>query len=633
MNGSAVRVAVFSLYVALLEEVAPPDIRLLIKGGKILPELWGKTLLQHDFFEMPENQTGYSVILGNPPWASRHGSDRASVRWSEKNRLPMPGREDAWAFVWKALRHLHRDGTVAFLLPAMGFLHNHAANTVAARGRLFREARIDRIINFADLRFQLFEGAVRPAALFVFGQNQNDGVPYHFDYWAPKADLNLQIKRLITLSSADKFSLNSETASENPLVFKQRLWMREPDAKLFGYLSRFPALGDLIKPSRGVSRDQKPVAGQWIIGQGYQPLNHPASSFSVSPHVGKLPDLPIGAFRRLAQSTAGLEPWRSRRVRRKGFEAGFDGVRILVPHGVQTAQMRLRAAYIDEPLTFQDIIQAIAVPPTEKSRAKLLTALLNSRVAIWFAFHGTASFGSDRPEVKQAELLHLPFPSASDMPDPERAADAARKLIGIMDRAIRAAKKPFTLDSGDDAVLAEIDALAYQYFCLSEDEIILIEDAVQQVIPAVQPHEGSYPDIWKAPTKSERRDYAKTLARSISDWLRNESRADARLEASNADLGILRLALNGAGAPPGYAEETGTSISDVLSRIAKHIQQPLDGNFQLMPDLRVFVGKDLYLIKPMQRRFWLKSTALADADAIAMDLQDAVELGGLRSRA
>jgi hypothetical protein len=77
----------------------------------------------------------------------------------------------------------------------------------------------------------------------------------------------------------------------------------------------------------------------------------------------------------------------------------------------------------------------------------------------------------------------------------------------------------------------------------------------------------------------------------------------------------------------------GNSLTDVLARISDHIHQPLDGNFQATPDLRVFVGNNLYLIKPMQQRFWLKSTALADADAIAMDLQDAIELNRRQSQA
>ena len=51
LNGGAVRVAVFSLYVALLEEVEPPDLRVLVKNKKILPELWGDTLVHRDFFD------------------------------------------------------------------------------------------------------------------------------------------------------------------------------------------------------------------------------------------------------------------------------------------------------------------------------------------------------------------------------------------------------------------------------------------------------------------------------------------------------------------------------------------------------------------------------------------------------
>ena len=53
IDSGAVRVAVFSLYVALLQEVRPPEIRLLIRRGKQLPELWGRTLRAQDFFQVP----------------------------------------------------------------------------------------------------------------------------------------------------------------------------------------------------------------------------------------------------------------------------------------------------------------------------------------------------------------------------------------------------------------------------------------------------------------------------------------------------------------------------------------------------------------------------------------------------
>jgi hypothetical protein len=231
---------------------------------------------------------------------------------------------------------------------------------------------------------------------------------------------------------------------------------------------------------------------------------------------------------------------------------------------------------------------------------------------------------------KQSELLRLPFPRTTDLPEQEQADDAAGKLVAIVDDAINAAKMPFALESEVDSTLAKIDRLSYQYYCLSDDEIILIEDAIEKIIPAVQPHEGNYPEVWQVPTEKDRSEYATILITSTGNWLQNEGSVSACLEACSADLGILRLTLDGGSV--GYTEATGNSLADVLSRISEHLHQPLDGNFQLMPDLRIFDGKNLYLIKPMQQRFWLRSAALADADAIAVDLQDAVELDR-RSRA
>ena len=614
VNGSAVRVAVFSLYVALLEEVSPRDIRELISRGKILPELWNKTLACCDFFSVAPETGQFDVIIGNPPWTSRRGAARLSVKWSKETGNPMPGGEDAWAFSWKALAHVVEGGVIAFLLPAMGFLHNHARKTVAARNAFFQRCRVRRVINFADLRFQLFEKAHRPAALILYSAGDAKVFPYRFDYWAPKADLNLRIKRVITLATVDKLSLSVSAVLENPLTFKQRLWMREPDAKLFAYLTRLPKLGDFIQDYGGIRRRRQDAAGLWVIGQGYQPFNvdedeeietaeeldgSEADGPVVSDYVGRLPDLPISAFSRFAQSADGLRPAASSAVRRRGFEHGFDGVRVLVPRGVETSQSRLRAAFCDEPLTFQHIIQAITVPKGGETRAKLLTAVLNSRIAVWYAFHGTASFGSDRPEVAQADLLRLPFPDHSDVPDEAVAKASAGKLVALVDDAISRSKQPFHLIQDHGHLLGAIDKLAYAYFGLSKDEIALIEDTVDFVIPALQPHEGHFPALWRAPERLQRSSYATTLATSLAGWFPGQGGIGTRLIACSPDLSVLRLTL---GEDSEYDEDETADLTSVLGRLHEHINQPISGNFQVMPDLRVFVGKSLFLIKPMQLR-------------------------------
>ncbi len=630
LDGGAVRVAVFSLYIALLEEVTPPDIRELMKGGRVLPALYGKTLRHADFFAVPPEDAPADVVIGNPPWSSRRGEFRTPLEWCRGEGLPAPGREQAWPFVWKSLRHLRENGVVAFLLPAMGFLHNHAKDAVEARRRLMREARVLTVVNLADLRFQLFDGAVRPAALIVFGRPSVEDDPYRFDYFTPRADLCLKSRRLITIGGSDRCRLDTRMVEADPSIFKKRLWLSEPEAKLFNYLSQFPQLGDLVVEFRSLSRRNETIRGRWVIGQGFQPANvehlHDADyDRKYSTLVATTAYLPIQRFRVLAGTVEGLSPWKDGVVRRGGFEAGFQGPRVLIPHGIGAGNdggegQRLRAAYVGEPLTFQHVIQAIVVPPPDQRRGMLLTGLLNSRLMLWFAFHGTSSFGADRPKVHQAELLRLPFPAPDDMVDPERSRSAAHTLAGMVEKQSRSSGQRLDRLSSEVEVLKEIDNLAYEFFCLSDEERILVEDTVEHTIPAVQPNRGSFPESWRASTPSDRRTYARTLADNLADWLDGDCGIGTRLVARNDDLAILRLSLRDEPRAFDYAEDGDESVAAALSQLAEHFHGPLPGNFQSMPDFRVFVDRDLFVVKPLGKRFWLRSAALADANAIALDL-------------
>ena len=276
-------------------------------------------------------------------------------------------------------------------------------------------------------------------------------------------------------------------------------------------------------------------------------------------------------------------------------------------------------------MTFQDIVQAIAVPPGDERRGMLLAALLNSRLMLWFAFHGTSSFGADRPEVKQAELLRLPFPAPGDLPEPERSRAAADALTSIVEKQVRRldpapAQPDQALEHRPDerGVLEEIDDLAYEFFCLSEEEKILVKDTVEHVIPAVQPSRGRVPALWWPSTRDDRREYARTLAGALADWL--DGSIGTRLVARNDDLAILQLSLRDEPGSFEYSEKDDESVAAALSRLAEHVHEPLPGNFQSLPDFRVFAGRDLFLVKPAGKRFWLRSTALADANAIVIDL-------------
>ena len=628
LDGDAVRVAIFSLYVALLDEVDPPAIRELLKSGRVLPALRGQTLHCGDFFAIEPSAAPVDVVVGNPPWSSRHGKGHSALEWCRREELPAPSEEQAWPFVWKAIRHIRTNGIVAFILPAMGFLHNHSQGAIEARKRLMRDTRVFTVINFADLRFQLFDGAVRPAALLVLGRGSHRSAPYRFDYLTPKANLNLKSKQLITMSRTDRCRLDSRIVETNPSVFKRRLWLSEPEAKLFHYLSEFPSLGKLVVTFRSLKRGTEAEKDRWIVGQGFQPVNtapdqpEPKAG-QYSPIIESIPYLPITKFRNVIQTSEGLLPWKRCAVRRMGFQQGFQGPRILVPAGILTGRgrVRLRAAYVEDALTFQDILQAIVVPPNEKRRGMLLAGLLNSKLMVWYAFHGTSSFGSDRPAVDQADLLRLPFPAPDDFPDRERSGHAANAIVSTVEEQLRTNGQTLRHQFSECDLLGKIDGLAYEYFCLSAEERILVEDTVEYTIPAVQPTRHRCPEIWQPSTANDRRKYAETLAAHLKAWFHGDCAIRTCLVARNDDLAVLRLSLTDEPSYLEYVEDENALVERELVRLAEQIRQPLPGNFRSVPDFRVFVGHDLFLVKLAEKRFWLRSAALADANSIALDLQ------------
>lgn len=636
IDRGAVRVAVFSLYVALLEEVRPPDIRRLIDKGNVLPSLWRRTLHARDFFDLPPEDSTYDVIVGNPPWTSRRGVNRSAAKWCKRHGVPMPGQESAWGFVWKSLGHVVESGVVGFILPAMAFLHNHAETSVDARKRFIQEARIKQIINFADLRFQLFERSVKPATLIVYTRSSTSTDQYRFDYLVPKADPSLGTRRVITLSSEDKKKLSSREVEKDPFVFKRRMWMSDPETKLFRYLDSYPKLGALVIEYKNVHRNIESFADHWVIGNGFIPafesrLDESEYHLNLSEILDKVPYAPIEAFQTLAQNVTDFRPFDdglNGAVYRKGFERAFDGPRVLVPQGISKEMKRLRASYLEEPLSFEHILLGISVPKSDTFRAKLLTSLLNTKLLLWYAFHGTGSFGSDRPIIHQSELLRLPFPGLSDLSTD--GFEAAQELVAIVDEARSVAEEKTVFDRIQEATMRKIDKLCYRYFGLGQDEITLVEDTVNEVIPSTQPHSSATIELCQPVSKLDRISYAKVLTSCMKDWLADDTSPRVVLESRNDDLALLRIEiLNGeVAATKGYEERNNLEIGEAIERLSLELHQKLPGNFRLFPNFRMFSGKHLWLVKPLQRRFWLRSAAITDADSIASDLQAAFRLKG-----
>jgi hypothetical protein len=625
INAAAVRVAAFSLSIALLEHSNPRDLPRLIQKGRLLPSLYRVTLLPKQDFFASEDAPKVDVIVGNPPWKGRSGETTSAQLWCRKNGRPDPANDIAWGFIWKSLTAVKPDGLVALLLPAMGVLHNTSAQ--AARRLFLKVAHVHRIINFSDLCFQLFDGAERPTALAVFRP-----VPaglerpvYRFDYWVPKADLTLRLKRIMMLRTSDRLRLRSDEADADPALFKRRLWTRSPEERLLQYLKSLPQLHRHVLESKHAARLEATRHTHWIIGQGFQPALRDrvaAGKYKPKPlpELEELPYLDTDGLTGLVvppQRNFAQHPnWLPGEARRRGYVDGFYGPHIIIPQGIERAVGRLRAAYSDQDFIFQHSLQGVAVPRASEREAKLLTGILNSRLAGWYYFHETANLGADRAKIHQTELLKLPFARPDSMPDPTEAAEAADKIVRVLDELLAFAA-PVAVDH---PAYSDIDQLVYCYYGLDERDSALIDETFDYIIPAMQPRRSAgLQKLWMASSVDDRSAYARTMREALGEWF--DRPVDARMIATSPDLGVMRLSLGRA--EGGIAPPFDGDIEDVLADIARHLPGAVAGNVQAVPDLRVVIGTDLLLIKPLERRHWLVSSALADAEDLAAELQRA----------
>ena len=137
---SACQITAFSLYLAFLDQLSPPDIRKLLGKWDRLPHLVSipggtseipspGTIRCADFFtEAATFPQKAHVIIGNPPWGpvkKNIPTTEAEAWFAGRNRkFAHPNREKSIPFIWKAPTHLEDGGKICFVLPH-GTLFNH----------------------------------------------------------------------------------------------------------------------------------------------------------------------------------------------------------------------------------------------------------------------------------------------------------------------------------------------------------------------------------------------------------------------------------------------------------------------------------------------------------------------------
>jgi hypothetical protein len=629
-NETACKITAFSLYLAFLDQLRPPDIRELQRKGKVLPRLLyspdqpdvenqGGTIRCADFFtpqaDIPEK---VHFVVGNPPWASVKSRNAPAARWCEERSLPFPDRQLATAFVWKAPSHLEEGGKACFVLPH-GTLFNHSPVAIDFQQEWFRRHAVERVLNLADYQRFLFEESEAPALIVRYRKERPTDTGHAIDYWAPKSDWSATQAEMITILPQDRWRLTvGEVLSDlkgddAPLIWKERFWATPRDWRLLDRLSLLPRLRDIV--GQGTRREGK----RWLIAEGFQPLGE-----NDDPAKGKTLTLPSRRFIKATSPALSLFllkdecqelPSREVVVRSRSNKnvQVFRAPHVLVTKGLS------RSAFADFDVAFRHALRGIHGPREDRDMLLFLAAYLQTRLARFFLFHTSSNWGVSRQEVHVEELLRLPFPLPDQAHDPKRCRGLVRDVARIVTEAAGRAGEHFTDRKGIvSQAQAEAEKLVEEYFDIDGIERALIGDTENVIIPSFRPTRA-YPDVPAVhpSTEAQRAAYTKLLCDTLNGWAKKEYQVHGKAgTAGAAGVGLVVLEKTRRGEPP--AQINGMT-DDVLTTLAhlERIVAKRHSSFELVRGLKVFDKNLLYITKPLGQRFWTSTAALNDADEVA----------------
>lgn len=636
LDETACWITAFSLYLSLLEGLDPADVsQLQSDANQKLPHLVGpgrniqKGEVQGDFFSPSNPFAGkrqFDIFLCNPPW--RESDDDEAPTWEAWCReqvppYPIGRRQIAAGFAYRAMHSVKPNGVVALIMP-LNLVIGATSQSHEFRRRWLEDARIERIINFGDVRRLLFPAAKHPCAVVrARPRPQVEGVialgDEDVEYWAPKTDVSLALGRL-ALHAIDRKMLTARDIYAKPYLLISAYWGEQRDLEL---LRRLQKLGSL-------ERTMATRVPRWVSGKGFHAPNLSNPRRSLGPlenlkflQADRLPrDYPVIA------ADVQLEWVRDhyKEVASPGGNSArlYGRPRVILPDGL-AEDYTVRAVYTDVPFAFTSSIGAIGGDTADAALLKFLTAYLRSPIATYLLIMTGYSVIGERPRIAIEDMKAFPFCAPEQHPDPDAAARIVAEVAATIDELANIPE--WQRDHGYAGVRQTLDELIFDYFRLSPSDRLLVRDMVGTVAGSIQPADYTRlaTPLLHRPSANEVSSYVDILARELEAWrTRSGGRGGLSVEGivdgASGFFGAVKIGLCGREGDRASGAHSENAFQQLLGDIEAGLTSQLDGtdhdNLFKIPNAMVVVGDAFYFIKPMRRRFWLSRTALADADHV-----------------
>lgn len=645
----ACRLTAFSLYLALLSELEPPDLAGIQRRGGKLPNLIGTNLRagaqDGDVFaagSVAATRRRFSMVISNPPWREPDAGERTTYEpWLASLTRPpsLSYRQIAIAYTFRALECLKPGGRIALVLPVRLIVGDRAQDF---RADLTEWMQVQQVVNFSDMRRLIFPGAKHPFAVVtgvartaeqraaIDAGELTAGQGEEVEYLTPKADIALAFGRL-AIHGDDRMKLPVSTLYADERLFGLRYWGTEHDVALYRKCRRLGQLKDLVDSSQESERAWRCNSGWVAPYKGYPGTD--------AGDLRKLPFLDahvIPATNVVLDEQLALTPYPAAfpNVAFFGERDLYRGPRVLWPDGVNP-ELGVKAFYSEAPFTFRHSLKAIGGREEDRALLQFLAAYLRSSLAHYLMILRSHTVAGERPKLHISDLMAMPFVRPERHPEPDLALTVLTQVSRIF-RILQETPEGFR-DSAYAQHRGKLDALVLDYFQLTDDDRILVKEMVERVAPSIQPSSTQPSDLLtpllRRPTAEDLEAYRRTLQGSLEAW-RDAAGGSGTIDVTLAfdQQNLLAAAIISLDEPqttPARASvhEAGADelIGTLSQSLTSHAVSVDSAVMMALPHVTVASGRLIHLVKPLRTRFWLQRAALVDADRLVQQIRAAAK--------
>lgn len=607
----AVRVASFSLYLAMCDEIDPKHYWTQV----VFPAMRGQRLINSDFFE--ESHTGlrtkedagsYDLIIGNAPWGENLLTPAARKWANDKDHTwPLANNDIGTLFLPKAAILIKPTGRVSMIQSASSLLFNQNSHACDFRKRFFTAFQIEEIVNLSALRFDVFnrkthasKTSVAPSCIVTFSSQLP--TDERFAYSSPKQTEDLADEFEIVLESKDVKWAHPEEAAGDADIWTVLMWGDGRDRQLVRRLKSCHTLSSLnaeigVKTRDGIIYGDRKKRQPKLLGR----LMLTESDFPTDDllYLGSSTLSPVtedGAFVHSRDST--------------DFEA-FASPQLLIKKGWRKAASRFKARLVKNADNSQGILCTrsyitVHVPAEFQSVIEAACLSYNSILAVYFMLLTSGRFASYRPEPLVEELLNMPIPEAQP---------------GLLDGIKRS---------------EDIDQRIREAFKFKDAEWVLIEDLFNTTLPDFKgdtnsPGRQRTQRRVKSSDEPELRAYCEYFSRVLKAGFGQDKHISATVfQEAGKDFLPYRLIAFELNQPSSKkfqvaSLETSALLNELeaLNRTWLQGRKTLGGSIYHQRVVRIYDYRDgvptIFMLKPDARRYWTRSMGLHDADEVAGD--------------